>query len=124
MIELANFEKNEPSPDSYQVKPLSRITFIGLLNSFDYARNFLLKLKEQGSIDILKVKGDMIKARNHLLQINLEIETILNSYKKGFNIESGAMKCDFCPDPAKKYREFHKWCESCFNREFGCEIRK
>ncbi len=123
MLELVNFEENEPSPDSYQTKPLSRITFIGLLNSFDYARKFLSKLKEQGSIDILKVKDDMIKAKNHLLQINLEIDAILNSYKKGFGIEVAAMKCDFCPDQAIKYQIFHKWCKSCFNREFGGEFK-
>ncbi len=124
MLELVNFEENEPSPDCYKVKPLDRITFIGLLNSFDYAHNFLLKLKEQGSIDILKVKDDLFKAKNHLLQINLEIDAILNSYKDGFGIEVGSVKCDFCPNSAFKYEDFHEWCKICFYQKFGGELEE
>ena len=122
MLKLANNEESEPPLEIYQTKQLSRITFIGLLNSFDYAHNFLAKLKEQGSVDILTLKKDMIKAKNFLFQIYLEIDTILNSYKDGFNIEDNVMKCDFCPETAHTYREYHKWCVDCFNREFGGDL--
>jgi hypothetical protein len=124
MLELVKVEKNESPPEYYRVKPLSRVTFIGLLNSFDYARNFLSKLKEQGSMDILEVKTDLLKAKDQLFQIYLEIGTILNSYKYGFSVEGGAMDCEFCNNRAFQYRDFHKWCEDCFHKEYGGDIKE
>lgn len=123
MLELVKVEKNESPPEYYRVKPLSRVTFIGLLNSFDYARNFLSKLKEQGSMDIHEVKADLLKAKDHLFQIYLEIGIILNSYKFGFSVEEDGMMCDFCRDEASTYKNFHKWCEDCFHREYGGDVK-
>lgn len=122
MIELENFENQHSSPDNFQVKRLSKITFIGLFNSFNSVRDKLAKLKEQGSIDILKVKKDLIEAKEHIFQICLSIDSILRSYKTGFGIETDSLKCDFCPDIARTYQDFHKWCDDCFSHEFGGDI--
>ena len=124
MLELVNFESKDSPPENYQVKQLKDITFIGLFNSFNSARDTLSKLKEQGSIDILTVKNDLTRAKEQVFQIFLVIDSILKSYQDGFNIEVDTMKCDFCPEVANAYREFHKWCKDCFNREFEGEIKK
>lgn len=123
MLELINFKKEQdnfnPTPANFKIKPLYNNTFIGLFNSFDSAYKKLFKLKEQGSIDILTVKKDLTEARDYVFEIYSLIDSILRSYKTGFGIKTDSVKCDFCPDIALKYREFHKWCEDCFNREFG-----
>ena len=123
MLELINFEKEQKQIDSapanHKIKPLNNITFLGLFNSFTSALNMLAKLKEQGSIDILTVRKDLVEAREYLFQIYLSIDSILRSYKTGFDIETDSMKCDFCPDVARKYQDFHKWCKDCFSHEFG-----
>ncbi len=126
MLELANFseeKKRDPTPENYQVKKLKNITFIGLFNSFNSTQNLLAKLKEQGSIDILTVKNDLTRAKEQVFEIYLVIDSILNSYQNGFNIETDSMKCDFCPEVADTYREFHKWCKDCFSREFGGKVK-
>ncbi len=123
MLDLINFEKEQDQFDSTpvnsKIKPLNKITFLGLFNSFDLAHRKLENLKEQGSIDILLVKKDLIEARDYLFQIYLSIDSILRSYKTGFGIKTDSLKCNFCPEVARKYQEYHKWCEDCFNREFG-----
>lgn len=123
MLELENFENKDSTPENYQVKQLKNITFIGLLNSFNSAHDTLAKLKEQGSIDILTVKNDLIRAKDQLFQIYKFIDAILNSYKNGFRIDVHSMKCDFCTESAYKYQEFHKWCKDCFSREFGGNVK-
>ena len=124
MLELVNFNKvHDSTPANQEIKPLYASTFIGLFNSFDSAYKKLSKLKEQGSIDILTVKKDLIETRDYVFEIYSFIDSILRSYKTGFGIETDSMKCDFCPDMALKYREYHKWCEECFNREFGGEVK-
>ena len=126
MLDLINFEKDQfdSTPVINKIKPLNKITFLGLFNSFDLAHRKLEKLKEQGSIDILTVKKDLIKARDYLFQIYLSIDSILHSYKTGFGIKTDSLKCDFCPDIALTYREFHKWCNDCFSHEFGGKTKK
>ena len=120
MLELVNFNKEHDSTlANHEIKPLYASTFVGLFNSFNSAFKKLSKLKEQGSIDILTVKKDLNDTRDHVFEIYSLIESILRSYKTGFGIENDSMKCDFCPDIALKYQDYHKWCDDCFNREFG-----
>ena len=127
MLDLINFEKEQDqfnsTPVSSKIKPLNKITFLGLFNSFDLAHRKLEKLREQGSIDILKVRKDLVEARDRMFQIFSSIDLILRSYKTGFNIETDSMKCDFCPDVAQNYQDFHKWCNDCFSHEFGGNTR-
>ena len=122
MLELINFEKEkeliDPAPANHKIKPLYKNTLIGLFNSFNSAYEKLAQLKEQGSIDILTVKKDLVEAREHIYQIYLTIDSILRSYRTGFGIETDSMKCDFCPEVARKYQDFHKWCVDCFSHEF------
>ena len=124
MLELVNFNKEHDStPVTHEIKSIHKSTFIGLFNSFDSAYQKLSKLKEQGSIDILKVKKDLTETRDYVFEIYSLIDSILRSYKTGFGIENDSTKCDFCPDIALKYQDYHKWCEDCFNREFGGDAK-
>lgn len=118
MLEVTHFEE-KPSPEDERKKPLTPITFVGLLNSFDNARALLHKLKENGSIDILAVKDDMIELRDRMFQILLFVSSIVNTYKDGFLVRDKSLSCDFCPDTAHAYRDFHVWCEFCFKKEYG-----
>jgi hypothetical protein len=122
MIELASLENNKSSPDTDRVKPLSAVIFIGLLNSFDHTHALLKKLRKKGSTDILEIKDDMIKLRNRTFQIFLRINSILDSYKDEFRIENNSNDCDFCPDVARIYKDFHVWCECCYEKEYGGNI--
>ena len=124
MIELASLENSKSSPDTDQVKLLNSITFIGLFNSFDRTHALLKKLREKGSTDILEIKDDMIKLRNRTFQIFLRVSSILSSYKDKFRIENNSHDCDFCPDVARIYKDYHVWCDFCFKKEFGGEIEK
>lgn len=119
MLELLRSEENDSSPESVPIETLKSVTFIGLLNTFDYTRSLLSTLRESESIDILTVREDMTKAKSLLRLLYLKITAILHSYQDGFTIEEGTMKCDFCTSKAFKYKDFHKWCEDCFIHEYG-----
>ena len=127
MLELIKFKKEQDTFDStpanFEIKPLYKNTFIGLFNSFNSAYDKLAQLKEQGSIDILTVREDLIEAKEIIFQIYSLIDSILHSYKTGFGIETDSMKCDFCPEVAQNYQDYHKWCDDCFSHEFGSKVK-